>query len=63
MNPRHFLRMAKWARNPPSTRRVVLVLGVIAVCLALVGLERAGIIPEGLGLSSGDSKLKIKPLP
>lgn len=63
MNPRHFLRMAQWARNPPSTRRVVLVLGVIAVCLTLAGLEWAGLLPDWFGLSAGDGKLKIKPLP
>ncbi|MEM1064641.1 MAG: hypothetical protein AAGJ74_04000 [Pseudomonadota bacterium] len=34
-----WLRMALWARNPPSTRRVLLVLGVIAVCAALWAIE------------------------
>ncbi len=33
------LRATRWARNPPSASRVVLVFGVIAVCLAIVGLE------------------------
>ncbi|MDI3337335.1 hypothetical protein QKW60_13025 [Defluviimonas aestuarii] len=63
MNPRHFLRMAHWARNPPSARRVALILGIITVCLALAGLEWSGVLPDGFGLSSGDNKLKIKPLP
>lgn len=40
MNPRHFLRMSKWARNPPSARRVKLVLAVIALCLVLYAVER-----------------------
>jgi hypothetical protein len=35
-----FLRMARWARRPPSAARVKLVIGVILVCLAIVGLER-----------------------
>ncbi|MCR8723591.1 hypothetical protein [Frigidibacter sp. ROC022] len=35
-----FLRMAKWARRPPSTRRVILVAVVIVVCLILFGIER-----------------------
>ena len=39
-NPRHLLRMAKWARNPPSEKRVKLVLTVIALALAIWGLER-----------------------
>lgn len=40
MNPRWFLRMAKWARHPPSEARVRLVLGVIALCLVLFAIER-----------------------
>jgi hypothetical protein len=34
------LRMKRWQQNPPSMSRVILVLGVIAVCLALVAVER-----------------------
>ncbi|PRX35032.1 hypothetical protein SAMN05216257_102493 [Meinhardsimonia xiamenensis] len=37
---RALLRMALWARNPPSESRVKFVLAVIAVCLALFALER-----------------------
>ena len=40
MNPRWLLRASQWARNPPPARRVWLVLGVIAACLALAGIER-----------------------
>ena len=40
MNPRWLLRASQWARNPPPARRVWLVLGVIAACLALAGVER-----------------------
>lgn len=63
MNLRHFLRMAQWARNPPSAKRVVLVFGVVAVCLALAALEWTGLLPEGFGLSSGSNKPTIRPLP
>lgn len=35
-----FVRMAKWARHPPSTRRVRLVLIVLALCLAWAAIER-----------------------
>ena len=35
-----FLRMARWARNPPSTQQVVLVIAVIALCLGLYAVER-----------------------
>lgn len=40
MNPLIWLfRMRRWAQNPPSWGRVKLVVGVIAVCLALVAVE------------------------
>ena len=42
------LRAARWARHPPPLSRVLLVLGVIAVCAALWGAERAGILPDWL---------------
>ena len=40
MNPRWLLRASQWARNPPPARQVWLVLGVIAACLVLAGIER-----------------------
>ena len=40
MNPRWLLRASRWARHPPPARRVVLVLAVVAACLALAGIER-----------------------
>ncbi len=39
MNPIWFLRMAKWARKPPSEARVKLVLAIIALCLLLFAIE------------------------
>lgn len=53
MNPVWFLRMAKWARNPPSAGRVKLVIAVIMLCLAIVALERlfgfpAWLVPQKL---------------
>jgi hypothetical protein len=39
MNMIWLLRMARWARNPPSPQRVKLVLGVIALCLVIFGYE------------------------
>ena len=43
-----FLRMALWVRNPPSAKRVMLVLGVVAVCLALYAIDRLIGWPEWL---------------
>lgn len=34
------IRMARWARNPPSDARVKLVLAVIALCLMLLAIEQ-----------------------
>ena len=33
------MRAKRWARRPPSARRVALVLGVVAACLAVAGAE------------------------
>jgi len=39
MTPRWLFRMARWAHNPPSEKRVKLVLGIVAACLVLFGVE------------------------
>ena len=39
MNPMWLLRMARWARNPPSTRMVIMVLAIIVLCVVLFGVE------------------------
>jgi len=46
MNPLHLLRMSRWARNPPSLRRVKLVFGIVAVALIIVGIEWQGWWPD-----------------
>ncbi len=46
LNPRHFLRMKRWAQNPPSWGRAKLVFGVIVVALVIVALEHFGFWPE-----------------
>ena len=45
-----FLRMARWARRPPSEKRVKLVLGVIALVFALWGVEQLFGWPDALSL-------------
>lgn len=42
------MRMARWVRHPPSPQRVKLVFAVVAICLALVIVERMGLWPEWL---------------
>lgn len=50
MNPRWFLHMSKWVRHPPSTKRVKLVFGVVAVCAVLFVIERYIGWPDWLSL-------------
>ena len=45
LDPRHLLRMARWARRPPSARQVAIFLGVLAAGLILAGAERMGWLP------------------
>ena len=52
MNLRPFLRMAKWARRPPSRQRVRLVFAVVALCLLLVLIERLFGWPDWLRLEN-----------
>ncbi len=46
MNPLSLLRMAKWARKPPSEARVKLVIAVVVLALAIVGIEWMGWWPD-----------------
>lgn len=40
MNLRWFLKAKRLAQNPPSPDKIKLVLGVLAFCLILFGIER-----------------------
>ena len=46
MNPIWLFRMSKSARNPPSARRVLLVLTVVALALLIIGAEWIGWWPD-----------------
>ncbi|MEP5152043.1 hypothetical protein [Planktotalea sp.] len=48
INPRHFLRMAKWAHRPPSEKRVKFVIMIILICAALFLVERYVGWPDAL---------------
>ena len=48
MNLRQLLRMSKWARHPPSAKRVKLVIGIVVICLVLFAIERWIGVPEWL---------------
>ena len=45
MNPHWLMRMARWARHPPSARRVLLVLAVLALCGLVYAVEQIWGLP------------------
>lgn len=47
------IRMAQWARNPPSEDRVKLVLGVVALCLGIALFEWVFGWPDWLTTEGG----------
>ncbi|MEN8831619.1 hypothetical protein [Pacificibacter sp.] len=50
MNLLWLMRAKRWAKHPPSAGRVKLVLGVILICLILVGIEKTIGVPEWMQL-------------
>ncbi|MCX7559884.1 hypothetical protein OS190_09925 [Sulfitobacter sp. F26204] len=46
MNPIWLLRMSRWARRPPSAKRVKLVFGIIALAAIIYAVERLGYWPD-----------------
>ncbi|MDP4033456.1 MAG: hypothetical protein Q8P60_11495 [Pseudorhodobacter sp.] len=58
MNLTWFVRMARWAKHPPSWGRVKLVVAVVALCLALVAIERIWGWPAWLTMQGGGRPLR-----
>jgi hypothetical protein len=54
------IRMARWARHPPSPGRVKLVFAVIALCLVVYGIDRIWGWPDWLTPNSGKLRLPKK---
>jgi len=50
MSPHWLFRMARWARFPPSERRVKFVVAIVAMCLALAAIEYFIGWPEALSI-------------
>lgn len=48
LGPQWFMRASRWARNPPSAKRVKFVLAIIALCALLFVIERTLGWPEWL---------------
>lgn len=60
MNIFHLLRLKRLAQNPPSKKRIIMVLGIIAVCLILFAYERAFGWPEWLTVNNGGGKRGLR---
>lgn len=58
MNPLWLIRMARWARRPPSLRHVIIVLVTLGICLALVGFEHLWGWPDWLKVNG---PLRMRP--
>lgn len=58
MNQRWLFRMARWARNPPSEKRVKFVLSILALCLILAAIEHFVGWPEALSLAPRGERWK-----
>ncbi|QEE35610.1 hypothetical protein FTO60_07760 [Octadecabacter sp. SW4] len=54
---RHLLRMARWAKRPPSQKRVILVISVIVISLVIVGIERWIGFPDWMAVQGGRPKI------
>ncbi|MCV2870016.1 hypothetical protein OEW28_15400 [Defluviimonas sp. WL0002] len=62
LDPRHLLRMARWARRPPSARQVAIVAGIVATGLMLAGAELKGWLPDFMTTPNKVAPPKITPL-
>jgi len=46
LDPRHFMRMARWVRRPPSMQRVKLMVFVALVIAVIASIEAMGLWPD-----------------
>lgn len=60
LGPRHFLRMTRWARNPPSAKRVKLVLIVLAIIAAIWGMEQIFGTPDWMQLERAPRGVRLR---
>lgn len=52
LNPRHFMKMSRWVRNPPGEKRVKYIFGVILLCFLIAGFELLFGWPDALRVNS-----------
>lgn len=60
MNIMWLVRAKRWAKHPPSTKRIKLVFGVILLCVALVGIEKFIGVPTWMQLDPKAHKRVLK---
>ncbi|SFR14221.1 hypothetical protein [Poseidonocella sedimentorum] len=54
------VRLARWARHPPSPARARLILGVFVICLLLVVLERLVGLPDWASLDPRGARWPLR---
>ena len=60
LTPRSIVRMAKWARRPPSLKMVIMVFSIVAIGLLIAGIEHYVGWPDTLTADpKGHGKFKI----
>ena len=60
LTPRGFVRMAKWARRPPSLKMVMMVFSIVFFGLLIAGIEHFVGWPESLTINpKGHGKVTI----
>lgn len=57
LNPRHFLRMARWARHPPKPWFIRLVLVVVGLAVLIFGIEHFIGWPDAMKV---DPKMRLR---
>ncbi len=60
MNPRWLLRMARWARHPPSQRRFYTVAAAVGIALVIYALDRWDMWPDWATTEKLPTRLKIR---
>ncbi|WP_121065051.1 hypothetical protein [Chachezhania antarctica] len=46
MNPRHFVKMSRLAKHPPSTRKMIVMAVMIGLAALVAGIEKLGYWPD-----------------
>lgn len=57
---RGLLRAKRWSQNPPSRKRIQLVLAVVTLGLALLAVERFIGVPDWMQMERKPNRIHIK---